>query len=485
MQIRLNILTKSMPLVICLRIVHFTLLLCFLTNIALGQHSELGHKIKTPWFSKTIPLIKTREHGVSFQPFTMGNLGMLSGVNSVNVLELNYGNKFNLIKHDFKANKNKVYSYEINKFNRFKNYCYDENFFYTLSKNNVDGRLQYYLDVIDLNTFEHTIKNKLIIKYMSRRDQEIALFKKTSSSLVLVLENRIIENSSKNIELFLLSAKSGVEKYYEEKIPVSFGKLVLGGFYDWGESYSIVYNDRTVIKNDTGFFNYCYGIKFDAGSISKRKFVSPLDHFVISSVFLDSVTLVALTTSTPFKLSHPDAISIINQDAEQSTVIELPFVFRNKIASFENGSFSSELNYKFTQFKNQLYLIETYKSYYESNGTISYKFGPGILLKLNEDYEIDWFLDLENLKIDILWPDQNLACIQTNEEDLYLFYSTHAGIELQKVEMADGSLVNKPLNLEKKWLRSNLRGFQFNAESNSAIILLIKNFSTKPFYLSF
>ncbi|MBK9592161.1 MAG: hypothetical protein IPO32_11880, partial [Crocinitomicaceae bacterium] len=168
-----------------------------------------------------------------------------------------------------------------------------------------------------------------------------------------------------------------VWKNDKEKFPLLPGPVVFGGFYDWGNSYSILYNDRTLIKNDTGFFNYCYGLKFDTGSISQQKFVSPLNQFVVSSVFLDTATLVALTTSTPYKLSHPDAISIIQKDVTESTVIELPFVFRNKTASFEKGSFSSDLNYKFTQFKNQFYLIETYKSYYHENGSISNKYGPG------------------------------------------------------------------------------------------------------------
>lgn len=452
---------------------------------SLSQHSQIGHPVKVPLYGRVIPLLKTREHGVSFQPFKMGDLAMMSGLNSVKVLELNYENKFNLIKHDFKSNTNTVYNFAIHKLNRFKAYCFDEDFFYALSKNYVEGRLQYYLDVIDLNSFEHRVKNKLIIKYMSRRDQDIALFQKSSNSLILVLENRILENRNKLVEVFLLDSKHAVEKHHEEKIPTSSAPMDFGGFYDWGNSCSIMYNDRGATLNDSGLYSYCYILKFDTGGIKQQKFISPPNQYILASVLQDSVTLVSLTTSKSNNLGHPDAISMIPEDASEYTVVELPYVFTSKLQSFESGSFSSDVNYKFTQFKDQLYLVETYKTYYQQNGTLSYKYGPGLLLKFDDKNELDWFLDLDDLRVNRIWPYLNLACIQSNENDLYLFYATHTGIELQQVDTDNGSLVPKPVNLEGKWLRSNLHGFQFNPETNSALILLIKNWSAKPFYLSF
>ncbi len=94
-------------------------------------------------------------------------------------------------------------------------------------------------------------------------------------------------------------------------------------------------------------------------------------------------------------------------------------------------------------------------------------------------------MDLDDLRVDRLWENQNLACFQTEEDELFLFYATHSGLKLQQVDMSDGSMVSRPLNLEGKWLRSNLLGFQFNQETNRALIVLVKGFNAKPFYLSF
>ena len=157
--------TKKISTKFILRLSYWILLLSLLSSIAQSQNSQLGARIKIPGFSPVIPIVSKKDYSVSFQPFKLGDLGLLSGFNSVKVIELNYGNKFDLIRHDFSSNKNEIYNFELYKTNRFKAYCFDANFFYVLSKNILDGQLQYYLDVIDLNTFQHSIKNKLVIKY--------------------------------------------------------------------------------------------------------------------------------------------------------------------------------------------------------------------------------------------------------------------------------------------------------------------------------
>jgi hypothetical protein len=478
--------TKKISIKFNLSLFHWILLLSLLSSVAQSQNSQLGARIKTPGFSPVIPIVSKKEYSVSFQPFKFGDLGLLSGFNSVKVIELNYGNKFDLIRHDFSSNKNEIYNFEIHKNNRFKAYCFDANFFYVLSKNYLDGQLQYYLDVIDLNTFQHSIRNKLVIKYTSRRDQDIATFQKGSKSLVLVLENRILENDKKQIELFLFSETYSIEKYYDEKITFDSGNPQFGGFYDWGNSYSVIYHDRSIVKTDSGFYSNTSVLQVDLNSINHRKFASPKNQFVILSILQDSLALVSLTSSTPYKLAHPDAISIMKTNEPEPVVVELPYAFRGKLLSFDKGTFSSDLNYKFTQLRSQLYLIESYKSYYNQYGIITYHFGPGLLLKLNDDDdEIDWFLDLDELHVDRLWENQNLACFQTEEDGLFLFYATHSGLKLQRVDISDGSMASRPLNVEGKWLRSNLLGFQFNQETNRALIVLVKGFNAKPFYLSF
>ena len=449
-----------------------------------AQVSFLGQQIKPSNLNNSIPVVHKEGFAVSFQPTKLGDLALLAGVNSVKVLELNYGNKFKLIKHDFRTKKNKSFNYSIHKFNRFKAYCFDSENFYVLSKNNVDGQLIYFLDVIDLNSFEHHIKNKQLIKYTSRQDQQIALFKKEPDHLILVLENVVLQNNEKLIEIFLISNDHAVAKYYPEKVVSRGGNLEFGSMHKSEENYQMVYNDRTVIKNDSGFYNYSFVLTFSEDSITNSPFISPYNNFVISSVSLGS-SLVALTSSTPFQLCHPDGISIIHAQTNKSEVIELPYLFSSQLKAFDYGSFQSQLNYKFSQFNDHIFLIESYKLYYNTGKTYS-KTGPGLLIKVNDQNEIEWYFSLSELiGSNPASVYKSIMCVETNDGRMFLFYKDKSGLVLKEVNPEDGSLTQKTLTLTGKWSRAGIHSYAFNKDLNSCLVLLNKNYSLRPLMLKF
>lgn len=452
------------------------LILLTLPFLSFGQSATLGKKIKQPFFTFLFPIVEKESYAVSFQPTKLGDLALLAGVNYVKTISINYANQFSLIQHDYNAEKNNVFKYSIDRRNRFKAYTFDENFFYVLSSNVIDNQPCYYLDIIDLNTFKHEVINKQIIKFTSRQSHNIDLFKKTSNELILIFETRELINNYQEIEIFLLSSENKVSNYFKEKMLCESESLDYAGFHESENHYSVIYKSNTLkYQNDKSPHSRAYVVEINSEGTNVLKVKSPDKHLIMQADIIESLCLVSLASSK--KLSYADALTFSNYNDSSSSSIPLPAEFTTRVNTWTNGAIYPNINYKFTLISDEIFLIETYRSYYNSGFTQN-SYGPMVVVKSSDHEVLDWSVVLYDKPISVGGYFRNFAFFKT-DETLHLFYRDNLNLKLIEVDMETGEKLDKAMSFDDKWKRSNIAGFQFNSETNSAIVLLSKR-TMKP-----
>lgn len=453
----------------------FLYALLYVNSLVLGQKEILGKSIKSNSFDNIVPIQLMDDYGVFIQTFKFADIAALRLVYS-NTSEEAFADKFNLIKYDITSGQIKIFNYKINRHHIFKAYSSDKNNCYILSKNVEQKQLIYYLDVIDLKTFEHKVKNKQVVKYTSRQNHKIISFKLTTLGLMILIEKDEVVNGNMCLEVFFISKENKVVKYHLVKIPTAQKKYEFSRIYEWRERSYVVYqsirtNDIAVVKLDS---DTCYQYGLSIPNIVR------LDEAFMSNE--KSVISICYAENS----FYPNAIvtSILGED--ESITTEIPSYFNNQLRSWSGTVQGNEIFYQYSLFQNEVILIETYKVIITDNGNMFKKYGPRILIKIDQDGEIAWDKNLSEWNIVNIKYGRNLSAF-ANEDSFFLLYQTKlTGLTLAKIDIATGRMNSRILSISKPWLKSNIGNDYCDQESNRALIVLGKQLTRiKPLLISF